>query len=107
MAGSESRATRATAFRAMTALINYDLSSSSASRRISEAFDSDWELFRSVSEANGLTVAKGDSDGDSVAECSCRKFDAGDRNGDVFQEGRSFMQGLFRESRRLVYGANR
>jgi hypothetical protein len=95
------------AFKLMTAVINYDLSSEPAHRRISEAFDPDWQLFLSVARKNGLLLANEDILREPVQACSSRQFDEGKAITDAFAEAQGFWRSVGRESRETVFGANR
>jgi len=95
------------AFKLMTALINFDLSSEPVVRRTSAEFDPDWQLYVEIAQQNGLPA--GDSDGarESLASCSCREFDAGTVKADTFQQDRSMRNRLVRQGRGLLHSANR
>ena len=108
MAESGERRKELVAFKLMTSVINYDLSSAAITRRTSESFDSDWQLYLDTARRNGIHVADHDAVTEPVAGCSCREFDAaGGKVVDAFQTDRSVTQRLAREGRGLLHGANR
>ena len=75
-------------------------------RRISENFDPDWQLYLDVARKNGIHL-DGGAGSELLAACSCREFDEGVVKVDAFQQDRSFKQRLVREARGLLHGANR
>jgi len=95
------------AFRLMTTVINYDLSSEATSRRTTESFDPDWQLYLKVAQANSLLVLPGDTAHESVQVCSNREFQGGSAKSDVDEEARSLKSWLAREGRRLLYAPTR
>jgi hypothetical protein len=107
MADSSNADERLLAFKLMTSIINYDLSSEPVHRRISEAFDQDWEQLLEVSQKNGLHFANQRSSRESVAMCSCREFDEGLAKQDAFGEAQGYRQWFARASREVVFGPNR
>ncbi len=107
MADSSNAEEHLLAFKLMTSIINYDLSSEPVHRRISEAFDQDWKLLLEVSQKIGLHLPGERLMREPVAICSCREFDEGKAKQDAFGEGQSYWHWLARESREMVFGANR
>jgi hypothetical protein len=107
MADSGNGEERLLAFKLMTSIINYDLSSEPVHRRISDAFDQDWKLLLEVSQKNGLHLPDQDLLREPVAMCSCREFDEGKAKQDAFRENQSGWHRFARESREIVFGANR
>ena len=99
MANSGDSTVKAIAFRLMTSVVNYDLSSAPAARRTTEGFDADWKLYLHVTRKNGVRLDSGNSDGELVADCSCREFDAGIAITDSFQQQRSLHQKLVWQGR--------
>jgi hypothetical protein len=106
MADSGVRSQEVLAFKVMTSVINYDLSSEPVTRRITEAFDPDWQLYIEVARRNGIHL-DGEAGSELLAACSCREFDAGLVKVDAFRQDRSLRQRLLREGRGLFHGANR
>lgn len=107
MAESGEQRRQVIAFKVMTSVVNYDLSSAPVTRRTSEDFDLDWQLYLEVARRNGVHLTDGDVAPEFVAACSCREFDAGLMKIDAFQQDRSLKQTLVREGLGLLYGANR
>ena len=107
MAVSDKPGSRVMALKLMTALINYDLSSSPLHRRPTASFDPDWKLYLDVAAKNGISASAADATVETVAECSCRAFDAHPTNTDVLTNDRSLRERLAREGRGVIYGANR
>lgn len=107
MADSEDPQRRVMAFKLMTSVINYDLSTEPILRRTSDGFDADWQLYLDVARKNGLHPAATDAAPELLGACSCREFDARPGTQDAFQQDRSVKHKLIREGRGLLYGANR
>jgi hypothetical protein len=108
MSASDTPAAVVTAFKLMTAVINYDLSSFALHRRPTESFDPDWELYLEVAGRNGIEPSDLDPRGiDTVTACSSREFDARAANKDEFTRDRTLIERLAREGREVLYGANR
>ncbi|MDQ6665012.1 MAG: hypothetical protein M3Z23_11530 [Acidobacteriota bacterium] len=107
MAQSNDRMRQITAFKLIASVINYDLSVEPASRRISERFDPDWQLLLNVAEKNGLRVGSNGGVRESIGECSCREFDAGQSKIDSLGEERRPLQRLARQGRELLHGPTR
>jgi len=95
------------AFKLMTAVINYDLSSEPVVRRTAKEFDPDWQLYIEVAQENGIHLADGDGPRETLGTCSCREFDAGTAKTDGFQQDRSIKNRLARQGRGLLHSANR
>ena len=107
MSDSGSAVNQVLAFKLMTSIVNYDLSSEPVHRRITDAFDEDWKLLLEVSEKSGLHLQGDALLREPVAACSCREFDEGKSEQDSYAAGKGFWQGFARESREMVFGANR
>jgi hypothetical protein len=107
MADSSNAEERLLAFKLMTSIINYDLSSEPVHRRISDAFDQDWKLLLEVSQKNGLHLPDARLLREPVTICSCREFDQGKAKQDAFGENQRYWHWWARESREIVFGANR
>ena len=108
MAESGERKKQLVAFRVMTSVVNYDLSSSSITRRTSASFDADWQLYLDVARGNGLHIADKDAAAEPIAACAVREFEAAPgKVQDAYQQDRSVTQKLVREGRGLLHGANR
>ena len=95
------------AFKLMTAIVNYDLSSEPAVRRISERFDPDWNLFLQVAQQNGVHLPAQGPVRESVEACSCREFDNGSAKSDILGQERNLPRRLARQGRELVLGPAR
>jgi hypothetical protein len=106
MADSSDRQDQATAFRIMTAVINYDLTSEPVHRRASDDFGRDWDLFLLAAEKNGITVSADSAAHESLADCSCREFDANTGTRDAFAESLAVHRRLARTGREIIFGRN-
>ena len=107
MAASEDHNRKVAAFKLMTAVINFDLSSEAVARRTSELFDPDWQLFLDVAQKNGVKIPTTEAARETLADCSCNAFNAGKAKVDAFQQDRGVGQKLAREGRGFLFGANR
>lgn len=107
MAGSGDRLRQIAAFKLMASVINYDLSSEPASRRISDRFDPDWQLLLSVAEKSGLRVGAEGAVRESVGACSCREFDEGTVTIDSLGQERRPVRRIARQGRELLHGPSR
>lgn len=107
MSGSGDRMQQIVAFKLMTSIVNYDLSSEPAVRRISERFDPDWNLFLQVAQQNGVHLPADGPVRESVEACSCREFDNGTAKNDILGEERLLTRRLARQGRELVLGPSR
>lgn len=107
MASSEDRSDQMTAFRLMTAVINYDLSSEVVHRRTSAEFDPDWQLYLNVAQKNALDFPSGEATRQTVSACSSGQFNSGSVQIDAFERNLSLDLKFLREVRGLLYGANR
>lgn len=107
MADSDDSEKRLLAFKLMVSVVNYDLSSEAVHRRLTGAFDQDWELLLDVSKKNDLNVPGTDLMTEPISVCSCREFDQGKAKQDVFGEGQGYWRWFARETREMVFGANR
>ena len=107
MSASGDRMQQIVAFKLMTSIVNYDLSSEPAVRRISERFDPDWKLFLQVAQQNGVRLPAEGAVRESVESCSCREFDNGTAKNDILGEERLLTRRLARQGRELVLGPSR
>ncbi|MGI8990340.1 MAG: hypothetical protein ACR2I2_12280 [Bryobacteraceae bacterium] len=107
MAESSDRMRQIAAFKLMASVINYDLSSETASRRISDRFDPDWHLLLTIAEKNGLRVGAEGAVRESVGACSCREFDEGTATVDSLGQERRPLQRIARQGRELLHGPSR
>ena len=107
MAASESSDLKATAFRLMTTVINYDLSSEEIERRLAWSFDPDWQLFLEVAQNNALGVPQTSPSHEGVQACSIREFETGTARTDAYQDAQSLKGRLAREARGLLYSPSR
>jgi hypothetical protein len=107
MAASEDHSKKIVAFKLMTAVINFDLSSEAVARRTSESFDPDWQLYLDVARKNDVKIPITEAAREKLADCSCNAFNAGKAKVDAFQQDRGVGQKLAREGRGFLFGANR
>ena len=103
MADSGDSSQEVVAFRLMTTVINYELSSEAPARGITGSFDADWQLYLDVAEANSLRVPQADPANESVQSCSSREFQKGSAKTDAYGDARSLKGRLVREGRELLY----
>jgi hypothetical protein len=103
MAASSDRTSELTAFKIMTSVINFDLSSEPGNRRAAQAFDPDWILFESVAEATGLRVPTRGSQAETLESCSCREYDQGLSQIDAVQQERAILSVMAREGRAFLF----
>ena len=68
---------RTLAFRLMTVPVNFDLSVPAQKRRLSHEFDLDWQMLLDIAKKNGYAVPTDGSLSETVADCACRRLDAG------------------------------
>lgn len=85
MAGSGNFDLKATAFRLMTTVINYDLSSVGMARRLASSFDPDWHLFLEVAQVNALDFPQTSPSYEGVEACSSHEFQPGSATTDLFK----------------------
>ncbi len=107
MAAADDHNKQVAAFKLMTSVINFDLSSEPVSRRMSDGFDADWHMFLDVAQKNGVKIPEVEKSREKLADCSCREFDAGKVKNDAFQEDRALNRRFTREMRGLVNSPNR
>lgn len=102
MVDSGSSREAVTAFRLMTTVINYGLSSEATARGTARSFDSDWRLYLKVAQANSLLVPEAGPLREDVHTCSVREFQAGIVKTDAWEESQSAKHRLGRELRGLI-----
>ena len=84
LADSRNHDDRALAFRLMSVPVNYDLSAPAQKRRLSPEFDLDWKMLLEIARKNGYAVPIDGSLSETIADCACRRLDAGLDKADVF-----------------------
>ncbi len=95
------------AFKIMTSVINYDLSSEQPHRRNTDQFSPDWNLFLEAARNNGLRVPTEGPMVESPADCSCREFDEGKATRDALSDDKGVWHTVTRDTRDTLFGANR
>lgn len=107
MAQGTDREQQVIAFKMMTSVINYDLSSEQPHRRNTEQFGADWKLFLEVARRNSLSVPTEGPVVESTADCSCREFDEGKAKHDATVDDKNAWHTVTRDVRDTLFGANR
>lgn len=107
MANGNDRGQQVVAFKIMTSVINYDLSSEQPHRRSTDQFSPDWNLFLDVARKNGLRMPLDGPAVESAADCSCREWDQGKATHDAWADDKGVWHTITRDTRDTLFGASR
>jgi hypothetical protein len=100
MADSGVRLIQSSAFRLMTALINYELTSDPMDRGTTEHFDRDWQLFVETAARDGIDPGPEQT---GVEACSSLGYGKGAAKADELEESTSLPGYLLHQLRAIVY----
>jgi hypothetical protein len=107
MGNGTDREQQVIAFKIMTSVINYDLSSEQPHRRTTDQFSPDWNLFLEVARNNGLHAPTSGPIVESAGDCSCREFDEGKAKQDALADDKGVWHTLTRDTRDTLFAASR
>lgn len=95
---------QSSAFRLMTTLMNYDLTSDPIDRTTAQRFDQDWQLFLETAERSGVDDGPEQA---SVEACSSLEFEDGTARTDAFEKSIHPPAYVLRQLRTVVYSPMR